>query len=130
MSERGDVPGPVESEITAALRAGFGDPPADVNWETMSERIGAAARFRLASRRRPVGWSAAASRWARVAVPAALAASLLLAAGLSFDTGAEEPLRMEDVVAAAAGDALPSELAILMTDDGLGLTLEEAGDSQ
>lgn len=130
MTERGDLPGPVEPEITAALRAGFGDSPADVNWETMSSRIGEAARFRLAARRRPAGWSAAASRWARFAVPAALAASLLLAAGLSVDTGAEESLRMEDVVAEAAGDALPSELAGLMTDDAFGFTLEEAGDSQ
>ena len=130
MTEREDLSGPVEREITAALRAGLGDPPADVNWEAVSARIGEAARFRLAARRGPQGWSAAASRWARLAVPAALAASLLLAAGLSFDVGAEESLRMEDVVVAAAGDALPSELAGLMTDDGLGLTLEEAGDSQ
>ena len=131
MTERGDLPGPVEREITAALRASFGDPPADVDWETMSARIGDAARFRLAARRRrPAGWSAAASRWSRIAVPAALAASLLLAAGLSFDSGAEESLRMEDVVAAAAGDALPSELAALMADGAFGLTLEEAGDSQ
>ena len=76
MTERGDLPGPVEREITAALRASFGDPPADVDWETMSARIGDAARFRLAARRRrPAGWSAAASRWSRIAVPAALAAS-------------------------------------------------------
>jgi hypothetical protein len=45
-----------------------------------------------------------------VAIPAGLAASALLGAGLAFREG-DEAVALEDIVATAAVDALPSDVA-------------------
>jgi len=90
------------------------DDKPDVNWDALERRIVAAARFRLADRAAraavPAGWRAPASRWARIAIPAALAASLALAAGLAFGpAAADRDLVLEDVMAVAASQDLPAD---------------------
>ena len=87
------------------------DDKPDVDWQALERRIVSAARFRLASRAARAGWRAPASRWARIAIPAGLAASLALAAGLALGAGgSESDLGVEDVMAVAASEALPTDL--------------------
>ncbi len=106
---------PAEEALREVLRMRFGPPPGDTDWPALEARVVAAARFRLAARAPKTGWRTPATRWARVAVPAGLAAALLLGAGLVFGGGdgasddAYEP-GMNEVVATAAGAALPSDL--------------------
>ena len=102
---------PVDPEISAAWRAAFGDTPA-TDWRALEARITDAARFRLAARR-PAGWRAAASRWAGIAIPAGLAASALLGAGLAWRTADDDAVFLEDIVATAAVDELPADVASL-----------------
>ena len=85
------------------------DDKPDVNWDALERRIVAAARFRLADRVARAGWRTPASRWARIAIPAALAASLALAAGLAFGPAADRELVLEDVMAVAASQDLPAD---------------------
>lgn len=107
---------PAEPELTAALRARFGDARANVDWTALEARIVDGARFRLASH----GWQAPASRWARTAIPAALAASVLLAVGLMLAPNAvdDSDLVIEEIMAVSASAALPT--------DPLAFTNEEA----
>ena len=114
---------PAEEALRKVLRVRFGSPPADTDWAALEGRIVEAARFRLAARAPKAGWRAAATRWARVAVPAGLAAALLLSAGLLLGNAdgasadADEP-GMNELVATAAGAALP--------DDPLSVTDQQA----
>jgi hypothetical protein len=94
--------------LSSAWRAALGDTPT-TDWRALEARVTEAARFRLRARR-PAGWRTAAGRWARVAIPAGLAASALLGAGLAFREG-DEAVALEDIVATAAVDALPSDVA-------------------
>lgn len=97
-----------DPELASVWRAALGDTP-QTDWTALEARVTEAARFRLRARR-PAGWRAAASRWARVAIPAGLAASALLGAGIAFRAG-DDAVALEDIVATAAVDALPSDLA-------------------
>lgn len=106
---------PAEAALREALRVRFGSPPGDTDWRALEARIVGAARFRLAARAPKSGWRTPATRWARVAVPAGLAAALLLGAGLAFgngDTASDDTGEpgMHEVVAMAAGAALPDDL--------------------
>ncbi len=101
---------PGDPEISAAYRAAFGDPPA-TDWRALEARIADAARFRLAARR-SAGWRTATSRWARIAIPAGLAASALLGAGLAWRAD-EDAVFLEDIAATAAVDDLPADVASL-----------------
>ncbi len=90
------------------------DDKPEVDWDALERRIVSAARFRLADRAAragvSAGWRAPARRWARLGIPAALAASLALAAGLAFGSGtAGDELLLEDVMAVAAGADLPAD---------------------
>ena len=107
-----DIAGPLDRdpELTRTLQAGFGDTPS-TDWHSLEARITEAARFRLTARR-PAGWRVA-SRWARIAIPVGLAASAVLGAGLAFRASGDEPVVLEDLVATAAVDALPSDVASL-----------------
>lgn len=113
-------------ELREALLARFGDTPADqVDWEAQAERITAAARFRLAERARR-GWQRPAARWARFAIPAGLAAGVMLAVGAALgpaDTGAgsDDP-GVREVVAVAATDAISSD-PLMVTDQELALSI-------
>ena len=97
-----------DPELSRAWRAALGDTPV-TDWPGLEARVTEAARFRLRARRAP-GWRTVASRWARVAIPAGLAASALLGAGLAW-RASDEAVVLEDIVAAAAVDALPSDVA-------------------
>ena len=107
-------PGPVgrpEADIEAALRAHFGDVPTDVDHDALSARIVAAAQLRLRARAKRAGWRAPASRWARIAIPTGLAASIALIFGLALADG-DAPagaVGLEEVVAVAASEGLPSD---------------------
>ena len=59
-----------DPELSRAVKTAFGA-TASTDWHALESRITAAARFRLRARR-PAGWRAA-SRWARIAIPAARA---------------------------------------------------------
>ncbi|MGE5925968.1 MAG: hypothetical protein ACM357_01335 [Gemmatimonadota bacterium] len=99
-----------DPELGRAWRAALGDTPT-TDWLALEARVTEAARFRLRARR-PAGWRTTAARWARVAIPAGLAASALLGAGLAW-RASDEAVVLEDIVATAAVDALPSDLASL-----------------
>lgn len=104
---------PMEPAMRDALAARFGEVPA-TDWSALESRITAGAQFRLAQRRPSRTWRSPAARWARVLIPAGLAASLLLAVSLAFgpsgSAGAEtDDGMMADVVAVAASSALPSD---------------------
>ena len=86
------------------------DDKPEVDWEALERRIVSAARFRLASRAARAGWRAPASRWARIAIPAGLAASLALGGGLALGGDGDAELGVEDVMAVAASEALPTDL--------------------
>ena len=119
-----DRPGPLgpDPEIRAALGAYFGGAPTDaVDWPALEARVTEAARFRLARRARAGGWRGAAERWARIAIPTGLAATLMLAAGLAFsapDGAVTADIAMDELVAVSASDGLPV--------DPLGLADQEA----
>ena len=99
-----------DPELSRAVKTAFGA-TASTDWHALESRITAAAGFRLRARR-PAGWRAA-SRWARIAIPAALAASAVLGAGLALRAPAEESVVLEDLVATAAVNELPSDVAYL-----------------
>lgn len=106
------------------------DDKPEVDWEALERRIVAAARFRLADRAARAGWRTPASRWARIAIPAGLAASLALAAGLAFGPGGStsEDLVIEDVMAVAASEDLPAD-PLAVTDQAAFLaTLLDPGE--
>lgn len=103
---------PLESgdpKLSAAFGAAYGETPV-TDWGALEARITEAARFRLAARR-PTDWRTAASRWARIAVPAGLAASALLGAGLALRAADDEAVLLQDIVATAAVAELPSDVA-------------------
>jgi hypothetical protein len=106
--ERVDPIGPQEPEIAAALRAAYGSVPE--SRARLEARIVDAARFRLAARRGS-GWKVPAARWARIAVPAGLAASLILGARLAWPD--DDTVLFEDVAATAAVDELPLDVTSL-----------------
>ena len=109
MERRNDGSGDRDREIEGLLRAQYGSVPADVDHEALSARIVAAAELRLRARAKRAGWRAPASRWARVAIPAGLAASIALIFGLALVDGrATEDVALEEVVAVAASEALPA----------------------
>ena len=95
-------------ELVDVWRAALGATPT-TDWQVLEARLAEAARFRLRARR-PAGWRAAASRWARIAIPAGLAASALLGAGLAYRAG-EDAIALEEIVTATAVDALPADVA-------------------
>ncbi|HEU4829445.1 MAG TPA: hypothetical protein VFT04_09635 [Gemmatimonadales bacterium] len=100
---------PGDREITTALGATFGETPT-TDWGALESRITEAGRFRLAARR-PPRWRTAASRWARIAVPAGLAASVLLGAVLAWRAADDEAVLLQDIVATAAVAELPPDVA-------------------
>jgi hypothetical protein len=102
---------PGDRDLSAAFRAAFGDTP-ETDWRALEARINEAARFRLAARR-SAGWRTTAARWARVAVPAGLAASALLGAGLAWRAADDDAVFLEDIVATAAVDELPADVTSL-----------------
>ena len=110
-----------------ASRYGAGPQPSEEEWEAFRQRLITAARARLTRRGVRQRWWDHAARWARPAIPLGLAASLTLAVGLAFSgfsTGsspesaalalpaAEDPYRVEDVLASAASETLPDDLLI------------------
>ena len=116
---------PLDAGLRAALLARFGETPAgDVDWEGQADRIVDAARFRLAARARG-GWRRPAARWARFAIPAGLAAGVLLAIGAAMgpvapDTYGNDP-GMREVAAVAATDAIAGD-PLMVTDQELALS--------
>ena len=118
--------GPPERELRDALVARFGATPvAAVDWEAQARRIAEAARFRLAERSRR-GWQRPAARWARFAIPAGLAAGVLLAVGAALGpvgagTDLEDP-GMREVAAVAATDSMSAD-PLTVTDQELALSV-------
>ncbi|MGH7528507.1 MAG: hypothetical protein ACREMX_17575 [Gemmatimonadales bacterium] len=111
---------PEETELRAALRAHFGSVPlmGEAEWTLLHDRIVAAARARLPGMTAPSPWWLYASRWARHAVPAGLAAGILVALGLSIlegnvDPGSvaspDGPVVVEEVIATAASEVLATD---------------------
>jgi hypothetical protein len=121
--------GPPEPELRAALVAHFGANPDEVvDWNAQADRIVAAARLPLARRARDtrVGWQRPAARWARFAIPAGLAAGVLLAVAAAAgptapDTAADDP-GMREVAAVAATDAVAGD-PLIVTDQELALSI-------
>jgi hypothetical protein len=118
--------GPPERELRDALVARFGATPvAAVDWEAQARRIAEAARFRLAERSRR-GWQRPAARWARFAIPAGLAAGVLLAVGAALGPvggGADlEDPGMREVAAVAAADSMSAD-PLTVTDQELALSV-------
>ena len=116
---------PVDARLRAALVTRFGDTPAgEVDWEAQADRIMSAARFRLAARARG-GWRRPAARWARFAIPAGLAAGIMLAIGAALGPIAQEgdgnDPGMREVAAVAATDAISSD-PLMVTDQELALS--------
>ena len=118
---------PEDSELPAALRAHFGSVPplGEVELTRLHDRIVAAARSRLAGMTAPSPWWLYASRWARHAVPAGLAAGILVALGLSIlegnmDSGSvaspDGPVVVEEVIATAASEVLATD-PVLSADE-------------
>ena len=99
-----------DSDIQAVLRVHFGNVP-DTDFDALNARIVAAAELRLRARANRAGWRAPASRWARIAIPTGLAASIALILGLSLANGSGAPtdVGLEEVVAVAASEALPAD---------------------
>jgi hypothetical protein len=97
-----------DPDLSGVWHAALGGTPT-TDWAALEARVTEAARFRLRARR-PAGWRSAASRWARVAIPAGLAASALLGAALAWRPS-DEAVVLEDIAATAAVDALPSDVA-------------------
>jgi hypothetical protein len=123
--------GPPEPELRAALRAHFGDPPEHaVDWTALEARIVDGARLRLAQRARRGSWRQAGERWGRIAIPAGLAAAILLAAALaiaqSADSADDQPA-IEAVAAVSASDLLPSDpLSVTDQEAFLAVVLDPA----
>lgn len=118
--------GPPDVELRSALSAHFGETPMGaVDWAAQARRITDAARFRLAERSRR-GWQRPAARWARFAIPAGLAAGVLLAIGAALgpaDSGADlEDPGMREVAAVAATDGMSSD-PLMVTDQQLALSV-------
>ena len=118
--------GPAERELRDALVARFGATPmAAVDWDAQAGRIAEAARFRLAERSRR-GWQRPAARWARFAIPAGIAAGVLLAVGAALgpaDGGTEpEDPGMREVAAVAATDSMSAD-PLMVTDQELALSV-------
>ena len=116
---------PLEPELRSALVAQLGETPSDqVNWDAQAGRIAAAARFRLAARSRG-GWQRPAARWARLAIPAGLAAAVMLAVGAAMGPAAVEADAdpgMREVAAVAATDAISTD-PLMVTDQELALSV-------
>ena len=110
MTDERLVPLDRDPDLSRALQAGFGTTPS-TDWGRLEARITEAARFRLGARR-PAGWRVA-SRWARIAIPVGLAASAVLGAGLALRASGDDTVVFEDLVATAAVDALPVDVASL-----------------
>lgn len=115
-----------ETQLRKALVARFGETPlAAVDWEAQARRITEAARFRLAERARR-GWQRPAARWARFAIPAGLAAGVLLAVGAALgpaDSAAElDDPGMREVAAVAATDSMSAD-PLMLTDQDLALSV-------
>ena len=115
---------PAEPALRSALRSAYGSVPEQMDWDGMAARIGAAAAFRLAQRRPRDGWQHTAARWSRRAVPMAAAASVMLALGIALAPGsssdsmlASDTVMLEEVMAVAASDGLPSDLALASAQD-------------
>lgn len=78
-----------DAQLGAALRA-LRDASAAADIERLRGRVASAAELELARRRRDATWWTHAARWARAGVPAAIAASVLLAIGIARQ-GSGEP---------------------------------------
>jgi hypothetical protein len=117
---------PLDPALRAALLARFGETPVDeVDWDAQADRIVDAARFRLAARAR-AGWRRPAARWARFAIPAGLAAGVMLAIGAAMgpvapDGDGNDP-GMREVAAVAATDAISGD-PLMVTDQELALSI-------
>jgi hypothetical protein len=117
--------GPAEPALRSALHSAYGSVPEQVDWDAMAARIGDAAVFRLAQRRPRGGWQHTAARWSGRAVPMAAAASVMLALGLALAPGspgtdsllASDTVMLEEVMAVAASDGLPTDLALASAQD-------------
>lgn len=117
---------PLDPGVRAAMVTRFGETPAgEVNWGAQAGRIMDAARFRLAARARG-GWRRPAARWARFAIPAGLAAGVMLAIGAAMGPVAQEAdgndPGMREVAAVAATDAISSD-PLMVTDQELALSI-------
>lgn len=116
---------PADPKLRSALRSAFGSAEDQVNWDAMAARIADAAVFRLARRRPRGGWQHTAARWSRRAVPLAAAAAVMLALGVALApdgagtdaTFASDTVRLEEVMAVAASDGLPTDLAVGSAQD-------------
>ncbi len=123
--------GPSEPALRAALRGHFGDPPENaVDWPVLEARIVDGARFLLAQRARRGSWRRAAERWGRIAIPAGLAAAIVLAAALaiapSVDPG-DDPPAIEAIAAVSASDLLPADpLSVTDQEAFLAVVLDPA----
>ena len=121
---------PRDAEVQAALRAHFGDVPADVDHDALSARIVTAAELRLRARAKRAGWRAPASRWARIAIPTGLAASVALILGLALGGDAAEAgdIGLEEVVAVAASDGLPADPLVVSDQEAFLSAILDSGD--
>ena len=118
--------GPPDAELRGALSAHFGATPFDaVDWAGQARRITDAARFRLAQRAQR-GWQRPAARWARFAIPAGLAAGVLLAVGAALgpadDAGDAADPGLREAMTIAATDAMSSD-PLMLTDQDLALSV-------
>ena len=117
---------PLDPALRAALVARFGETPdGQVDWEAQANRVVDAARFRLAARARG-GWRRPAARWARFAIPAGLAAGVMLAIGAAMgpvprEADGNDP-GMREVAAVAATDAISTD-PLMVTDQELALSI-------
>lgn len=116
---------PAEPALRSALHSAYGSVEDQVDWDAMAARIGDAAVLRLARRRPRSGWQHTAARWSRRAVPLAAAASVMLALGIALApegsttdaTLANDTVMLEEVMAVAASDGLPTDLAVASAQD-------------
>ncbi len=113
-------------ELREELVRRFGEAPVgDVDWEAQAERITASARFRLAARARR-GWRGPAARWAHRAIPAGLAAGILLAIGAAMGPATAEAdaavPTVREAMAVAATSSIDQD-PMMVTDQELALSV-------
>ena len=120
-----------DPRVDGLLRAHFGTVPDDVDHEALSNRIVAAAELRLRARAKRAGWRAPASRWARVVIPTGLAASIALIFGLALGDGGTSDtgdVALEEVVAVAASEGLPSDPLVVSDQEAFLSAILDSGE--
>lgn len=102
-----------DSNLADALRRAEGEPPfAAVDWSRLQRRISERASLPLARLKRGVVWWDYTARWARAAIPLAVAAALVVLATLPGDVDSSRAAR-----GSAAGLLEREGLALAWTGD-------------